>query len=91
MRVEWNERKASANVNKHGVTFEEGVTALMDAAAVTFFDEIAGAEEREITIGHSARNRLLVVVHTERTGSVVRIISVRRATKKECRTYEEGI
>jgi uncharacterized DUF497 family protein len=91
MRVAWSDRKAESNRRKHGVSFEEAVTALMDPTAVTFFDEGEYEEEREITIGHSARHRLLVVVHTEHKGDMVRVISARKATPKERRTYEEGI
>jgi uncharacterized protein len=91
MRVTWDDRKAESNLRKHRVSFEEAVTALMDPAAVTFFDEGQYEEEREITFGHSARHRLLVVVHTERKGDVVRVISARKATRKETHTYETGI
>ena len=91
MIVEWNERKAASNLRKHGVSFEEAATALTDSAAITFFDEKPRAEEREITIGHSARDRLLLVVHTERSRDVIRIISSRKANRNERRTYEEGI
>lgn len=91
VQVEWDERKAARNELDHKVRFEEAVTALMDPLAVTFFDEGATDEDREITVGHSALGRLLLVVHTERKGSVVRIISARKATRKERRTYEEGV
>jgi uncharacterized protein len=91
MRVTWDDRKAESNLRKHRVSFEEAVTALMDPAAVTFFDDREYEEEREITIGHSVRQRLLVVVHTERKGNVVRVISARKATQKERHTYEAGI
>lgn len=91
MTVEWDDRKAEGNVRKHGVSFEEAVTALMDPLAVTFADDSVQYEERSITIGHSARDRLLLVVHTERSGGVVRLISARKATAKESRAYEEGI
>ena len=89
MDIEWDELKAAANDRKHGVSFEEAVTALMDRAAVTFFDP--ADDEREITIGHSVRNRLLLVVHTEPERDLVRIISARKATRKEREAYEEGI
>ncbi len=63
----------------------------MDPLAVTFADDSIKYEERSITIGHSARDRLLLVVHTERSGGVVRLISARKATPKESRAYEEGV
>jgi hypothetical protein len=67
------------------------VTALMDFRAVTFFDDATTDDDREITIGSSVRNRVLLVVHTERAGGVLRMISARRATKKEREAYEKGI
>lgn len=91
MRVEWDERKAAANFKKHGITFEEAVTALMDPLAITFVDRAVSREERGVSVGHSARNRLLLVVHTERGAGVLRVISARRATPKERKTYEEGV
>lgn len=91
MRVEWDEGKAATHARKHRITFEEAVTALMDPGGVTFFDDTTTNEDREITIGNSVRNRVLVVVHTERAGAVLRIISARRATKKERESYEERI
>jgi uncharacterized DUF497 family protein len=91
MTVEWDERKAASNRTKHGVSFEEAVTALMDPLAATWFDRIVGGEERNITVGQSARDRLLLVVYTERRGGRVRIISARRASPGERRAYEEGI
>jgi uncharacterized protein len=90
VEVEWNEAKAASNFRKHGVTFDEAATVLLDPLAVTFADDHA-AEARSITVGHSALARLLVVVTTERHGDRIRIISARRATAKERREYEEAI
>lgn len=63
----------------------------MDPLAVTFADDSVQYEERSITVGHSTRDRLLFVVHSERSVGVVRLISARKATPKESRAYEEGI
>ncbi len=91
LKFEWDPKKAAANLSKHGVSFEEGVTVFADPLARIFHDEHHSAEEqREIIIGHSARNCLLVACFTERAESV-RIFSVRTATASERKDYEENI
>lgn len=90
MEVEWNPAKAASNLKKHGVSFDEAATVLLDPLAITFDDDHR-SEARSITVGHSALARLLVVVTTERHGDTIRIISARRATAKERRDYEEAI
>ena len=90
-RFTWDDDKAAANQKKHGVSFAEAQTVFDNPLAVIFADEAhSDSEAREIIIGHSARNRLLLVCFTERTDSV-RIVSARRATAKERSDYEEGI
>ena len=90
LEFEWDEDKADANQKKHGVTFEEAAAVFADPLAAIFDDEAHSEEEqREIIIGHSDKNRLLLVSFTERAGAI-RIISARRATKKEHRDYEEN-
>ena len=87
---EWGPRKASTNVTKHGVTFDEASTVFQDALSVTIGDPLHYEDEdRFVLVGHSHRNRLLVVVHTER-GDRIRIISARPTTATERRTYEEN-
>jgi len=88
--VEWHDAKAASNFKKHGVTFDEAATVLLDPLAITFADDHA-SEDRSITVGHSAAARVLVVVTTERANDRIRIISARRATPKERRDYEEAI
>jgi uncharacterized DUF497 family protein len=89
----WDSEKASINVVKHGVTFEEAAVAMTDPMAVDF-DDVA-QPDRLITLAilavatGSPMNRILCVVTTE-PGSRTRIISARRATTHERRTYEEG-
>jgi uncharacterized DUF497 family protein len=79
-KFEWDDQKASANVQKHGVSFDEAVSVFGDAMALTFSDtEHAKVEERSRTYGISNKVRLLVVIHTERR-SGIRIISARKAT-----------
>jgi uncharacterized protein len=88
---EWDSGKAAANVGKHRVSFEEAASVFLDPAALTFLDpDHSGDEERAITIGRSARYRVLFVAHTEREDRL-RIISARRATSQEQEQYEEGI
>jgi uncharacterized DUF497 family protein len=78
-------------VRKHGVSFEEAASVFLDPAALTFVDpDHSEDEERAITIGRSARRRILFVSHTER-GDRLRIISARRATRREQRQHEEGV
>lgn len=78
------------NLRKHDVSFEEAATVLLDPLALTFTDDHT-TEERSITFGHSSLNRLLVVVTTERAEDVLRIISARKATQRERRSYEEAV
>jgi len=88
MRFEWDRKKANRNRKEHGVSFEEAVTVFYDPLAATVDDpDHSFEEERLITIGFSARGRLMVVSHTERQG-VVRIISARRATAHERKRHE---
>lgn len=86
---EWDAAKAASNVAKHGVSFEEAATALLDPLALTVFDTShSGLEDRWLTIGYSEALRLLLIVSTERDGGT-RIISARRATSGERQTYEQ--
>jgi uncharacterized DUF497 family protein len=88
---EWDPAKAAANLRKHGVSFEEAASVFLDPVALTFSDpDHSEYEERLLTIGRSARHRVLFVAHTER-GERVRIISARQATRGEQDQYEEGI
>ncbi len=90
MNIEWNPRKATSNVKKHGVSFEEAATALSDPLAATGADpDHSITEDRFVTFGVSKMGRLLVVSHTEKR-ETIRIISARKATKGERELYEEG-
>ncbi len=89
LSFEWNEIKASANLRKHGVSFEEATTVFGDIWSITINDPLhSDAEDRFIIIGRSYKNRLVVVVHTER-GDKVRIISARLAARRERDFYEK--
>ena len=86
---EWDDRKAAANLEKHGVSFEEAITALADPGAITAPDLFV--PDRWITIGRSALLRVLFVVHTETLpGGRIRIISARKASASQRRKYEES-
>ena len=87
---EWDSRKARANLDKHGVSFEEAAGIFLDPHARSLFDQLhADREERWITLGEARSRRLVVANHTfEELGRDrfrVRIISARRATKRERR------
>jgi len=89
MTFEWDPIKAKSNLWKHGVSFEEASTALLDPLSKTDLDPDHSVEEhRFITFGVSARQRLIVVSYTE-AGETLRLISARLATKREREFYEE--
>ena len=91
MIYEWHAEKAKGNLRKHGVSFEEALTVFGDPLARIFDDENHSVvEQREIIIGHSARDRLLVVCFTAQ-GESVRIFSARTATRRERKDYEEDV
>jgi uncharacterized protein len=86
--VQWDPQKAQANLKKHDVSFMEGASVFDDPLAVTIDDPVHSiGESRFLTIGYSDRNRLIVVVYTDRDDEV-RIISVRKATPRERNIYE---
>lgn len=77
-------------MRKHDITFEEAASVFRDALSVTISDPLhSREEERYVTIGRSDRGRTLVVVHSD-VGETIRLISARRATRRERRDYEEG-
>ena len=87
---EWDPEKAAINRKIHGVTFDEASTAFKDTLSLTIDDPLHSEKEtRFVLIGNSHKNRLLVVVHTER-GDRTRIISARKAKRKERQYYENN-
>jgi uncharacterized protein len=89
---EWDPIKARENLDKHGVAFDEGATIFRDSYALSIFDpDHSEIEDRWITMGISEKGRLLVVNHTFREENeevvTLRIISSRKATKKETKNY----
>ena len=90
-RFEWDSRKATANLKKHGISFDEASTVFDDPLAVIFDDEAhSTAEVRELIIGHSIAGRLLLVAFTERPGAMLRLISARATTPKERQNHEDN-
>jgi uncharacterized protein len=90
MRFEWDPKKATTNLKKHGITFQEAATVFGDPLAITFQDpDHSGDEERQMTFGLSLQKRLIVVSHTERRDRI-RIINARLMDRKERMIYEEG-
>ena len=89
LRFVWDAGKATANERKHGVGFPEATTVFDDPLSVTIPDPTHSVgEQRFLLLGTSRQERLLVVAHSE-SGDSIRIISARRATRRERRAYEE--
>lgn len=91
MQFEWDDEKAEANLDKHGVSFEEALTCFYDPEQIALYDpEHSEDEDRELLIGHSKQGRLLLVSYTLRE-PILRLISARKATRREAKTYAQGI
>jgi len=87
---EWDARKARANERKHGVSFDEASTVFGDPLGKIVDDpRHSVGEKRFVLLGHSERRQLLAVMFTD-LGQAIRLISARRATRRERREYEEG-
>ena len=88
---EWDESKNRADKRKHGVSFEEAQTVFLDESAIRFFDPDHSTEEdRFLMLGISIQLRVLVVCHCFRVDdSLIRIISARKANRKEAATYRD--
>lgn len=91
---EWDPNKAKANLRKHKVSFEQAASIFLDPRAVTIFDkEHSESEDRWVTMGRDKNGILLVLVHTfqkiEENVCRIRIISARKATRKEGKQYRE--
>lgn len=89
LKFEWDQRKAVANVKKHGITFDEARTVFFDERAKLIDDpEHSDDEERFVLMGVSSSLRVMVVCHCYReAGNVIRIISARKATTTESKFY----
>ena len=92
MNVTWDEAKNLSNQKKHGVSFEEAETVFYDDEALLKYDENHSQdEERFVMMGMSEARRVLVVCHCYRMGDVLRLISARKATKREESQYWERL
>jgi uncharacterized DUF497 family protein len=88
MNFEWNTEKSEKNIRKHGVSFQEALTVFRDALSLTYPDvDHSADEDRYLIIGLSSFGNVLVISHTFRNDNI-RIISARKATKKERYFYE---
>jgi len=86
----WDKNKAKLNLVKHNLSFEEAATVFTDPLAFVFDDvEHTRKEQRALIIGHTSKNKVIIVSFTERNQHI-RIISARKATKKEKQDYEEN-
>lgn len=91
MQFEWDDGKAQANLAKHGVSFDEAQSCFYDPQQIAFYDpDHSEDEDRELLIGHSNQGRLLIVSYTLRR-HVIRLISARKATRREAKIYAQGI
>ncbi len=96
MSLEWDLKKAESNLEKHGISFEEAASALLDPNALTMEDASAEREPRWVLVGMSNQARLLTVIYTvrisdENADDIVRIISARKATKAEANFYAQKL
>jgi len=90
IRFEWDDRKAASNIKKHGVSFEEAKTVFYDDYALLIHDpDHSDNEDRFILLGLSSKMKILVVVHLyKEKDNLIKIISARKATRKESKYYE---
>lgn len=92
MEYNWDEKKARANFEKHGVRFEEAQVIWTDPFSLEYFDPDEVREERFIRIGLNPSRGILLVVFCEQSdGNIIRIISARKATSLERLNYEEEL
>jgi uncharacterized DUF497 family protein len=90
MEFKWDKNKAVSNLSKHEVSFEEAKTVFSDPLYVDFYDiDHSDDEHRYIIVGQSQQSQLLIVSYTERDHAI-RLISARKATRREQEAYEKG-
>ena len=90
MNITWDPNKAETNFKKHGIRFSDAEIVLYDDFAMTIEEQIVVNELRYVTVGTDAVGRILAVVYSYRSDTI-RLISARKATRKERTHYEEGI
>ena len=91
MQIEFDAKKATSNLKKHGISFEEATSCLLDPLALARSDPDARDEVRWLLLGTSNAGRLLAIWYTLRDDETIRQISARRATRKEMKCYAQGI
>lgn len=87
INVEWDADKAARNRRKHRVSFDEAATVLLDPMALALEDSASTNESRWVVVGMSEHARLLTVVYTLRRADRIRLISARKATRREAASY----
>ncbi len=90
MRYEWDESKAITNLRKHGVDFADAVISLEDENALTI-EDFDKNEQVFKTLGMGSYLNILYVIHAERCGNSTRIISARKADRKQIKQYYKGL
>ncbi|MGD9249449.1 MAG: BrnT family toxin [Desulfobacteraceae bacterium] len=90
MKIIWDPNKAKINFKKHGIRFSDAEMVLYDSFAMTLEEQIVANEQRYVTIGLDAVARIIAVVYTYRSDTI-RLISDRKATRRERKQYEERI
>ncbi|NQZ11156.1 MAG: BrnT family toxin [Algicola sp.] len=92
IKFDWHAEKETKNIKKHGISFEEARSVFFDEFAVQFFDQDnSETEDRFLMLGMIIETNLLIVCHCERDdGNTIRMISARKATKKESKHYHRG-
>jgi uncharacterized protein len=93
MKFEWDQEKEKINIQKHGVSFEQASYVFADPFALNRYDnEHSNEEDRWVLLGKVLNQLILIVIHTFKDNDgieLVRIISARKATKKEIQTYKQ--
>ena len=90
LQFEWDPRKAKVNLAKHGVSFEEAMTVFGDFARIFDDEEHSEDEKREIIVGHSIQQHLVLLSFTC-VEDTIRLLSARKATRRERKDYEENV
>jgi hypothetical protein len=90
MNIIWDPNKAEVNFKKHGIRFSDAEMVLYDSFAMTLEEHIVANEQRYVTVGTDAVGRILAVVYSYRSDTI-RLISARKATRRERKQYEERI
>ena len=90
MEIEWDPKKAEANLREHGISFAEAATVLVDEYALSREDQDSIGEQRFVSLGMSGTGAMLVVVYTHREPDIYRLISSWKANKPQRNQYEKG-